>query len=365
MSFSEIKIDHLKDYIEFVNELGRAYDEKKRTPPVLWFRGERCQDWSLRPSLIRDHDLEIYEKETGAASGRALQEEMRYQHYQAKNYHFLQKNPDTKLGWMELMQHHSVKTRLLDWSESMFHPLIFALECFFDSKNYRTEERIKSSPNIWVYEPIQWNRVALEKLINSQDVIQYCIESLESYRGTPVKPELRYKFLNMRNNLPDYLEMGKTRHLEGIFNLSVIEKDLSKITPDELFYLLENGEYFYCLFYLLKQVYLNTAVWDLSDVMPMAIVESYHSDRIRAQRGAFAIFPYYRENEMLKKLHNADIHLDAMENMDMGNQFLHRIRICNQEEIAFEIMNAGMNISWLYPEMPVVANAIENRKVIF
>lgn len=67
----------------------------------------------------------------------------------------------------------------------------------------------------------------------------------------------------------------------------------------------------------------------------------------------------------MKRLRNVDIFLDAMENMGKGNQFLHKIRICNQEEIAFEVMNAGMNSSWLYPEMPVVANTIENRDFNF
>ena len=49
----------------------------------------------------------------------------------------------------------------------------------------------------------------------------------------------------------------------------------------------------------------------------------------------------------------------------MAASFLHKILICNQDEVAFEIMNAGLNVSWLYPEMPVVANAIENRRIIF
>lgn len=31
----------------------------------------------------------------------------------------------------------------------------------------------------------------------------------------------------------------------------------------------------------------------------------------------------------------------------------------------FEIMNAGLNVSWLYHKMPVVSNAIENRRIIF
>lgn len=52
-----------------------------------------------------------------------------------------------------------------------------------------------------------------------------------------------------------------------------------------------------------------------------------------------------------------------MEYMYKGNHFLHKIQLCNPDEIAFEIMNAGLNVIWLYPEMPVVANAIESREI--
>ena len=55
---------------------------------------------------------------------------------------------------------------------------------------------------------------------------------------------------------------------------------------------------------------------------------------------------------------------DSMENMDIANNCLHKILLCDPDKIAFEVMNAGINIRWLYPEMPVVANAIENRKII-
>ena len=41
------------------------------------------------------------------------------------------------------------------------------------------------------------------------------------------------------------------------------------------------------------------------------------------------------------------IPLDAMEYMYKGNHFLHKIQLCNPDEIAFEIMNAGLNVSWL------------------
>ena len=363
MPYTEEKIYHLKDYVEYVSELGNRLKIEAKTPPVLWFRGQQKQSYQLRPSLVR----EMYGKAPQSSEEMPIQEEMRYQHYLAKNYHFLDKNPETQLDWMGLMQHHSVKTRLLDWSESMFHPLIFALECFFDREKYKTYDRIYSSPHVWVFEPIEWNRKAIENILQSDKIINECIKSIiftgRSYRH--VRKKFYKKMRNLKTDIPSRLQTKKTRHLEGIFNLSTIEKRIENLGHEELLSLLANGEEFECLFYVLYQVYLTSKKWELDKVMPLAVVESYHSERIRAQRGAFTIFPYYKDEKKMKRLRKVDIFLDAMENMGKGNQFLHKIRICNQEEIAFEVMNAGMNSSWLYPEMPVVANTIENRDFNF
>ena len=40
------------------------------------------------------------------------------------------------MEWLEVMQHHQVNTRVLDWSESSIHSLIFAVEAFFDAGRF-------------------------------------------------------------------------------------------------------------------------------------------------------------------------------------------------------------------------------------
>ena len=314
----------------------------------------------LRPTLVRD--VELDQRGTAGIEGsscRAVEEELRRQHYIAKNYHFLSKKPESHLGWMEVMQHHGVKTRILDWSESMIHSLIFALECFFNNKEYRVQDRLESSPCVWIFEPIKWNTIVLEEIVKNKKLLESCILSL------PVqgRAEIRSRMDLLQTDLEDYLAVKSAGHMSKLFNLSSIVGEVQRMETEELLWNLVHGEFYYCLFYLLMHIYLRTFPLELGDAMPLSIVESYHCERIRAQKGAFSIFPYYEEGKQYKNAKKLKIYLDAMENMGKGNTCLHKVRLRAPDRIAYEVMNAGLNVTWLYPEMPVVANAIEQRKI--
>lgn len=361
--YTEYRVNSFHDYIECVTQIGTSAKIENTMPPVLWSRGHRKAEWNLLPTLIRDVDLDQRYGTYGYSSKRAVEEEIRKQNYIAKNYHFLSKEPASSLEWMEVMQHHGVKTRMLDWSESMLHSLVFALECFFNEKEYRTNERLQASPCVWILQPIEWNMKALELLIQNTGLIDECIDRLDGITFADkvvIKDRIQY----LKKNLDDYMETKSAKHLKGIFNLSDIVGNIQAMDRSELRYHLTKGELYYCIFFLLFYVYMYSKPVDVGEVLPFLIIESYHSVRIQAQKGAFAIFPYYNETKMIKSAHNMNFYPDSMENMDIANNCLHKILLCDPDKIAFEVMNAGINISWLYPEMPVVANAIENRKII-
>lgn len=83
----------------------------------LWFRGQADSDWKLVPSLLRP---------TGGISRELMLIKKFKQHALA----FLDARPQGEWEWLFLMQHHSVPTRLLDWTENPLAGLYFAAcEC--------------------------------------------------------------------------------------------------------------------------------------------------------------------------------------------------------------------------------------------
>lgn len=363
MAIHQYKVYHFHQYLEIIRQIGESKRKDACVPPVLWSRGHREQSWNLRPTLLRDVKLSPISK-VDNATGRAMEEELRKQHYIAKNFHFLNKAPKTSIEWYEVMQHHGVKTRLLDWSESELHSLVFALDCFFDNKQYRSWDRINSSPCVWILDPIEWNMKAFELIFANTDIINACVDGLYQVSSKD-KKKIRYRMEKLQNVFCDYISISSATHLKGIFNLSSIIEMQQGLPPENLISLLKNGELYYCLFYILLHIYLGSERQKINEIMPLSIVESYHSERIRAQKGAFTIFPYYEEDSAFKSAANMGIPLDSMEYMYKGNDLLYKIMLCNPDEIAFEVMNAGVNVSWLYPEMPVVANAIEQREIFW
>ena len=88
---------------DMVKEL-KAVSDPKRGP--AWFRGHADSSWKLQPNYDR---LQKPAKETELLSRFRQNANLLLSHAPALPNDF---------GWMFLMQHYGVPTRLLDWSES-------------------------------------------------------------------------------------------------------------------------------------------------------------------------------------------------------------------------------------------------------
>src|SRR5216684_4475702 len=112
----QVKILSVEDLLRELNEL----------PNHFIYRGHADAEWKLESSLERIIG-------TGWSSQSASKfEEHSLDIFKSKFHLYDKENlrPESKLAWLSLMQHYGVPTRLLDFTESPYVALYFALEAY-------------------------------------------------------------------------------------------------------------------------------------------------------------------------------------------------------------------------------------------
>jgi len=99
-----------------------------------WYRGQADSTWSLTPSLARNPDW--------AEAELSLLKKFK------QNAITHAGTTNTDWGWLFLMQHHRLPTRLLDWTEHPLVGLFFAVE----GKQHHTTEG-----TLWCLDPVSLN----------------------------------------------------------------------------------------------------------------------------------------------------------------------------------------------------------------
>jgi len=113
MTWKTINIDNKSQLIQQLNSYETGWI----------FRGHTNSSWELETTLER------LLKPIGWKADLAINcETYSINLFQSRAHHYISKEqiPDSILGWIALMQHHGVPTRLLDFTESPFFALFFA-----------------------------------------------------------------------------------------------------------------------------------------------------------------------------------------------------------------------------------------------
>jgi len=114
----------IESWEQFVASSKKWTEEGPNGPNI--FRGQSDESWALVPSLTRRFEKKGYDnKKAHKVEGIILHE---FQNrYCDIDDHCKQLTMTDALSWWEVMQHHSVPTRLLDWSKSPHASLFFAV----------------------------------------------------------------------------------------------------------------------------------------------------------------------------------------------------------------------------------------------
>lgn len=357
----------LSEYFQIVRIISSASGRSKNLP--LWYRGHES-DWGyqLLPSLFRGNEREDFAgNKRNTYSRNHLEEEYRYQHFRAKGSHLLAAQVDNSLEWKELMQHHFVHSRLMDWSESAMSSLQFALEAYLKPDNDIAiqEKRRLMSPVIWVLDPYKLNEETFRILISAKNgdhypYIEQALRGLLSSRRDIVQTARALGRALTGAEGEKYIHRLSNPNVGTVVCLSAI-MELLREKGDRLKRAVTSME-INPLFYLLSRFYNDGLVVQDCVLPPLAVVHPYHSHRIQAQRGVFTVFPHSemtaKEYSLFLSSHKR-VDPRAMENNATAAPCLYKIRLTRPAQIAHELFLSGGRDASLYPELEYFAKDIE------
>lgn len=358
--YAECLSDVYRRMEEIVHEtISERNGDGRNEQPLFWFRGHSKSHYKLQPNLYRKDNEES--GCSGNYTATHLQEEYRFQHFMARNFDKLTyRMPQSFIEWQEIMQHYGVKTRLMDWSESLNIALEFALEDFFKPvRDLEVEERCRvSDPAIWILRPVELNKAVYDSFANNVALISRALKlyTPNDRLARKIQAELKN---NQRSGLYYNLHNKEEQNMNVLISLSSLEllRNAYKGREQKALQTLEINPYFL----LLLRYYSDGLPVKYNALPPLAIIHPYHSERIKIQKGVFTVFPHYFPDQ-----HQAEMKQDygidptAMECMVRCEPFLYKIQILNPEKVANELIMTGTKRGNLYPEMQTIAEDMEN-----
>lgn len=349
--------DSLEQVMYYVDEIGNRYKDSGMTK-ALWFRGHEYAHYNLEPNLFRGAQYKYNSLLT--YSNNHLREDYRYQHFMARNYDKTDyREPHSIFEWQEVMQHFFSKTRLMDWSEFLFSALEFALEAYLIPYNNLeiSEKRRKMQPTLWVLQPNQLNMQVYDSITGERDfpILAKVLSDMDWFTRNEIGMELK-------NGKEIYfsLDNRSDHNFSDIVSLTALEQLRRSYTGHEI-EAVKRRE-LNPFFYILSRIYADGVPVEYNTVPPLAVIHPYHSQRIKAQKGVFTVFPFYilgDTEEQIKKM-NVNFNPVSMEYMSKCQSSLYEIHLTNPAKIAEQMRMIGCKSSDLYPDTQRVTQDMEN-----
>lgn len=200
----------------------------------LWYRGQMDASWKVSPSLLR----------AGGNFRNRLVDA--YEQFRAQSCESLEihTNIDSDSDWIAFMHHYLVPTHFLDWSEQPLISLYFALENYFDN-------------------PCKFEKAYIPSCGKSN-----CGESAALYILNPVRMNMAFKGIN------------------GLPNISILRNE-DKYRDYILTSRDEEGK---VCFTNVKDFLIQPSPPPSDNYLPLAVITSQLSSRIKAQQGHFVIY---------------------------------------------------------------------------
>ncbi len=338
---------------------------KKAIGRPLWFRGQENENYTLLPSLYRGRKNRV--NATNTYSKISLAEEYRHQNFSARVNHLTSTSPKSRVEWQEVLQHHFGKTRFMDWSESLETAVHFALEPFVDTKNTQDNRirRATNTPGIWVLNPYRLNEHVYDFFADTVNA-KYVDGALKNLFTNSELGKMVSKMQQaLKENKDLYFNFGDEEMIDvainGFLSICILDEHYH-YNAGNMKQMLKEFE-FNPFFYLAVRYYADALSVD-ADINtkllpPLASVQPYHSERIRAQRGTFTIFPNYCRTEEAAQLAGTKMDVVAIESQKSIADCFCNIRLCDPVRIAKELIYAGERRPEVYPDIQIYADYLE------
>ena len=159
MKFRDRRINKIADLLK---DLDKQLDEDS----LVWFRGQCDSKWQLVSGLGRP----------GAQQNAEMALIKRFNQHAVPH---LSNKPSTEWEWLFLMQHHRLRTRLLDWTESPLAGLYFAV-----CDDYGKDAAL------WCVDPVELNRQANTSFSHNLEIPAFDHDDiLQNYLPTTIASE--------------------------------------------------------------------------------------------------------------------------------------------------------------------------------